>query len=129
MSFEGPEDFEAWLEAHGDEAPAVWVKLAKKGTGIRSLTLAQAIEVALCFGWIDSLGRRVDDEWFKLRFTPRRPKSNWSARNRGTAEALIALGRMRPAGLAEVEQAKADGRWDAASGTGATAETPPRTDL
>jgi uncharacterized protein YdeI (YjbR/CyaY-like superfamily) len=122
MFFAGPEDFEAWLEAHGGEADDVWVRLAKKGTAISSVTLPEAIEVALCFGWIDSLGRRVDDDWFMLRFTPRRPRSNWSARNRRTAEELIAAGRMRPAGLAAVEQAKAEGRWEAASPAGPAAE-------
>jgi uncharacterized protein YdeI (YjbR/CyaY-like superfamily) len=112
--FERPEDFEAWLDAHGEQADEVWVGLAKKGRDVRSLTLEEAIEVALMFGWIDSLGRRFDDDWFMLRFTPRRPKSNWSARNRQKVQELIAAGRMRPAGLAEVERAKADGRWDAA---------------
>lgn len=113
MFFERAEDFEAWLEAHADEADEVWIGLAKKGRPVRSLTFDEAVEVALCFGWIDSLGRRLDDDWFRLRFTPRRAKSNWSARNRQRVEALIAAGRMRPAGLAEVERAKADGRWDA----------------
>jgi uncharacterized protein YdeI (YjbR/CyaY-like superfamily) len=115
LHFERPEDFEAWLEAYGDEADEVWIRVAKKGSSVRSLSVDEAVEVALCFGWIDSLGRRLDDEWFLLRLTPRRPRSNWSARNRERAEALIAAGRMRPAGLAEVERARADGRWGTAS--------------
>jgi uncharacterized protein YdeI (YjbR/CyaY-like superfamily) len=115
--FERREDFEAWLEAHGNDADEVWIRLAKKGSSGRSLTVDEAVEVALCFGWIDSLGRRLDDEWFLLRLTPRRPRSNWSARNRQRVEALTAAGRMRPAGIAEVERAKADGRWDAARGS------------
>ena len=80
--------------------------------------------MALCFGWIDGKGRRIDDDWFLQRFTPRRPRSTWSKVNRQKAEALIAAGRMRPAGLAEIERAKADGRWEAAYDGMATASVP-----
>jgi uncharacterized protein YdeI (YjbR/CyaY-like superfamily) len=115
MFFETAEDFAGWLEAHGREADEVFIGLAKKNSAKTSPTLEEAIDVALCFGWIDSLGRRLDDDWFRLRFTPRRPRSNWSARNRRRAEELISAGLMREPGLAEVERAKADGRWDAAA--------------
>jgi uncharacterized protein YdeI (YjbR/CyaY-like superfamily) len=122
--FEGPEEFEAWLERHGQAADEVWVRMAKKETGIASLDWARAVEVALCFGWIDGQARRIDDTWWMQRFTPRRPRSNWSKINRRKAEALIAAGRMRAAGLAEVAAAKADGRWDAAYEGMATASVP-----
>ena len=119
-----PEDFEAWLEAHGESAAEVWVKMAKKHTGITSLEWAGAVEVALCFGWIDGQSRRIDDDWHMQRFTPRRPKSTWSKINRQKVQALTAAGRMRPAGLAEVEGAKADGRWHAAYDSPSTASVP-----
>jgi uncharacterized protein YdeI (YjbR/CyaY-like superfamily) len=122
--FEGPDDFEAWLEEHGDASGEVWVKMAKKHTGIESLDWARAVEVALCFGWIDGQSRRIDDDWYLQRFTPRRPKSTWSKINREKVQALTAAGRMRPAGLAEVERAKADGRWDAAYDSMTTASVP-----
>lgn len=122
--FDGPEAFEAWLERHADTADGVWVRMAKKGTGVASLDWAAGVEVALCFGWIDGQARRIDDEWFMQRFTPRRPRSTWSKVNREKAEALTAAGRMRPAGIAEVERARADGRWDAAYDGMATATVP-----
>jgi uncharacterized protein YdeI (YjbR/CyaY-like superfamily) len=112
--FEGLEAFEAWLEQHGDDADEVWVRIAKKQTGIESLDWAGGVEVALCFGWIDGQARRIDDDWYMQRFTPRRPRSTWSKINRDKVEKLTAAGRMRTAGLAQVEAAKADGRWDAA---------------
>ena len=122
--FEGPEAFEAWLEAHGEESDRLWVRMAKKHTGIASLDWAAAVDVALCFGWIDGRSRRVDDEWFVQSFTPRRPGSIWSKVNRQKVERLTAAGRMRPGGLAEVERAKADGRWDAAYDGMANASVP-----
>jgi len=122
--FEGPEGFEAWLEEHGDGADELWIRMAKKGTGIASLDWTRAVDVALCFGWIDGQSRRVDDAWFLQRFTPRRRRSLWSKVNREKVEALTAAGRMRPAGVAEVERARADGRWDAAYDGVATATAP-----
>jgi uncharacterized protein YdeI (YjbR/CyaY-like superfamily) len=92
----------------------VWIKVAKKGSGIASVDTAQALDVAICFGWIDSRREALDGDYFLQRYTPRRPRGRWSRINREKAERLIAEGRMRPAGLAEVERAKADGRWDAA---------------
>jgi uncharacterized protein YdeI (YjbR/CyaY-like superfamily) len=122
--FATPEDFEAWLEAHGESAAEVWVRMAKKHTGLTSLDWAGGVEVALCFGWIDGQSRRIDDDWHMQRFTPRRQKSTWSKINRQKVQALTAAGRMRPAGLAEVERAKADGRWDAAYDSPTTASVP-----
>jgi uncharacterized protein YdeI (YjbR/CyaY-like superfamily) len=124
LFFDGPDAFEAWLEEHGEDSDGVWVKMAKKHTGIASLNWARAVEVALCFGWIDGQSRRVDDDWFLQRFTPRRPKSTWSKVNRDKVAALTGAGRMRPAGLAEVARAQADGRWDAAYDPPATARVP-----
>lgn len=106
--------WEAWLEAEHADMPGVWLKIARKASGIASVTYAEALDVALCFGWIDGTRRSHDDAWFVQRFTPRRRGSRWSKRNTEKVEALIAAGRMRPAGIAEVEAAKADGRWDAA---------------
>lgn len=119
-----PAAWEAWLEAEHERTPGVWLQLAKKGTGIPSVAQAEAVEVALCFGWIDGLARRVDDTWWRQRFTPRRQRSVWSKINVDRATRLIAEGRMRPAGLREVERAQADGRWDAAYDGPATARVP-----
>jgi len=122
--FDGPEAFEAWLEVHGSSSDGIWVRMAKKGTGIASLDWTRGVEVALCFGWIDGQSKRIDDLWFMQRFTPRRPRSMWSKVNRTKVEALVAAGRMRPAGHAEVERAKADGRWERAYDGVATATVP-----
>jgi uncharacterized protein YdeI (YjbR/CyaY-like superfamily) len=112
LPFADPQAFEAWLDDHHAAEPGVWVKFAKKGRGIASITLPEAIEVAMCFGWIDSKMHGYDEDHYVLRYQPRRPKSAWSQRNKELAERLITDGRMRPAGLAAVESAKADGRWD-----------------
>ena len=112
--FDDAADFRAWLEENHADADGLWLKIAKKGSGVESVNYAEALELALCFGWIDSQKRGFDDTFFLQRFTPRRPRGKWSQINRAKAEELIAAGAMRPAGLAEVEAAKADGRWDAA---------------
>jgi len=122
--FDGPKAFENWLEANGETSAEVWVRMAKKHTGISSLDWARAVEVALCFGWIDGQSRRIDGDWYLQRFTPRRATSTWSKINREKVQALTEAGRMRPAGLAEVERAKADGRWEAAYDSVATASVP-----
>ncbi len=122
--FEGPEAFEAWLDLHGDASDGLLVRMAKKHTGVASLDWTRGVEVALCFGWIDGQSRRIDADWFVQKFTPRRRRSIWSKVNRQKVDALEAAGRMRPAGLAEVERAKADGRWDAAYDSVATATVP-----
>ena len=113
-----------WLEKNHATAPGIWLKLAKKGSGVRSVDYAEAVEVALCYGWIDGLVRRLDEDFYVQRFTPRRPRSKWSKINRGKVEELIASGKMKPAGLAEIDRAKADGRWDAAYDPPSTSEVP-----
>jgi uncharacterized protein YdeI (YjbR/CyaY-like superfamily) len=114
IAFESCEAWEAWLEKHHADAREVWVKLAKKGVGIPSVSYDDAVEVALCYGWIDGQARSLDTEFWAQRFTPRARRSKWSQSNRERARMLIETGRMKPAGLREVERAKADGRWDAA---------------
>ena len=118
-------ELEAWLEAEHAESEGIWLKIAKKGSGVGSVSYAEAVELGLCFGWIDGQGMRLDDRHYLQRFTPRRPRSKWSRLNRDRAEALVAAGRMRPSGLAAVEAARADGRWDAAYEPPSTAEVPP----
>jgi uncharacterized protein YdeI (YjbR/CyaY-like superfamily) len=113
LPFATPQAFERWLDASHADQPGLWVKFAKKGRGIASLTLPEATEVAACFGWVDSKLHGYDDDYYVLRFQPRRPRSNWSAGNQALAARLIAEGRMRPAGLAQAERARANGRWDA----------------
>ncbi|WP_209305525.1 YdeI/OmpD-associated family protein [Blastococcus sp. CT_GayMR20] len=115
---------EAWLEAEHETAPGLYVKLAKKGSGIPSINWEQMVEVLLCFGWIDGRANRLDDSFYLQRVTPRRRKSVWSQKNVATVERLIAGGRMRPAGLAAVEAAKADGRWERAYAGPATVTLP-----
>jgi uncharacterized protein YdeI (YjbR/CyaY-like superfamily) len=121
--FRTPAAWEKWLSAHRDDR-GVWLKIAKKDAGIASVTYAQALEVALCHGWIDGQKRGFDERFFLQRFTPRRPRSPWSRINVGHAERLVAEGRMRPAGLREIEAAKADGRWQAAYAGAATMAVP-----
>ena len=116
----------AWLGKHHDDPAGVWLVLAKKGTEKpTSLTYDQALVEALCHGWFDGQVRRRDDATYRQRFTPRRRRSAWSKRNTGIAEQLLADGRMHQAGIAEVERAKADGRWDAAYAGPAGMEVPP----
>lgn len=124
LLFATPRDLEAWLEECHASSAGLWLKIAKKGSGVESVSYAQALGLALCFGWIDSQKRGFDERYFLQRFTPRRPRGKWSLINREKAEGLIASGAMRPAGLAEVEAAKADGRWEAAYAGQRTAEVP-----
>ncbi|BDU17132.1 YdeI/OmpD-associated family protein [Lysobacter auxotrophicus] len=116
--------WETWLAAHGDQA-GVWLKIAKKDTGARSVSYSQALDVALCHGWIDGLKRSCDARYFLQRFTPRKAKSLWSKLNVARVEKLVAAGRMQAAGLREVDAAKADGRWDAAYQAASVMEVPP----
>ena len=117
-------DLEAWIEKHGEESDGIWLKFAKKDSGIESVVYAEAVEIALSYGWIDGQAKRHDDHHYLQRFTPRRPRSKWSRINREKAERLIAESRMRPAGLREVERAKEDGRWDEAYDSPSTATVP-----
>jgi uncharacterized protein YdeI (YjbR/CyaY-like superfamily) len=115
----------SWLERHHKDPDGVWLVLAKKGTSEPTrLTYDQALEEALCFGWIDGQVRRRDEGTYRQRFTHRRARSPWSRRNVGHAERLTAAGRMTPAGAAEVERAKTDGRWEAAYAGQAEIEVP-----
>jgi uncharacterized protein YdeI (YjbR/CyaY-like superfamily) len=109
-----PAEWEDWLEENHAVSKGVWIRMAKKHTGIESVRYPEVLEIALCFGWIDGRREALDEQYFLQRYTPRRWRSNWSRINREKAEQLIADGRMRPAGLAEVERARADGRWEAA---------------
>lgn len=124
IAFSSREDFVQWLEAEHDESPGIWMKIAKKASGIPTIDYVEAIEVALCFGWIDGQRNKLDDDYFLQRFTPRRPKSPWSDINRQRVARLIEAREMRPAGLAQVESAKADGRWEAAYSPQKIAEVP-----
>lgn len=124
LDFPTREAWEAWLAAQPQGAAGLWLKIAKQGSGQASVTKAEAIDGALCHGWIDGQLDRFDDDWFLIRFTPRKPTSKWSANNRARAEALVAEGRVRPRGLAEIERARADGRWDAAYPPQSRAEVP-----
>lgn len=124
LPFAAPADWRAWLQAHHDRETEVTLKLYRKASGTLSITWEQAVIEALAFGWIDSVARPGgDDHWFQ-RFSPRKPRSSWSQKNRSHVDKLIAEGRMTPAGLALVEAAKADGRWDAAYSTATLSEVP-----
>jgi uncharacterized protein YdeI (YjbR/CyaY-like superfamily) len=122
--FPSPGAWEEWLTSVDGESAGVWLKLAKKGCAETTVTYAEALEVALCFGWIDGQKRPLSEDYWLQRFTPRKPRSKWSKVNRGKAEDLITAGRMRPAGLREVEAARADGRWAAAYEGQSTAAVP-----
>src|SRR5262245_370005 len=127
-SFESESAFEAWLSAHYDSEPEVWIKIHKKASGLPSVTPAQALDVVLCWGWIDGLRKGFDDRSFLQRYTPRGRNSRWSQINREHVARLVAAGRMTPHGRSVVDAAKADGRWDAAYAPirAATASTVPR---
>jgi uncharacterized protein YdeI (YjbR/CyaY-like superfamily) len=114
IPFASPAEWEQWLEDNHAVSEGVWIKMAKKDAGIDSVRYPEVLESALCFGWIDARREALDERYFLQRFTPRRPRSRWSRINREKAERLIADARMRPAGLAEVQRARADGRWEAA---------------
>ena len=116
--------WERWLEQH-PESTGVWLKIAKKDSGFPSVSYSEALDVALCHGWIDGQKKGYDAQCFLQRFTPRRARSTWSKINVARIESLVAAGRMRPAGLREVEAARADGRWDAAYDGARSMEVPP----
>jgi len=124
IPFSSPPEWEAWLSQNHDVAPGLWLKIAKKASGIPSITYAEALDGALCYGWIDGQKGSYDQEYYLQRFTPRRPKSNWSKHNREHVARLIEQGRMQPAGLRQVEAAKEDGRWQEAYDSQATIAVP-----
>ena len=120
-----PKEWKRWLHRHHAKSAGVWLQFFKKGTNIASLDHGTALDEALCYGWIDSQARRWDDRSYLQKFSPRRPRSNWSKINREHIERLTREKRMQPAGLLEVERAKADGRWDAAYDSPKNATIPP----
>jgi len=125
IAFPDATAFEAWLARNVDHRPGVWLKIAKKGSGVASLTDDEAVDLGLCYGWISGQRKSYDAMYYLQKYVPRRPRSRWSRVNVRKVEALTAAGRMRPSGVAEVEAAKADGRWDAAYESQKYATTPP----
>jgi uncharacterized protein YdeI (YjbR/CyaY-like superfamily) len=124
LAFADAAALERWLEAQPAGSPGLWIKFAKAGSGIASVTKPEAIDAALCHGWIDGQLDKYDDRHWLVRFTPRKARSKWSQVNRARATELLEAGRMRPGGLAQIEAAKADGRWEAAYAPASKAEVP-----
>lgn len=125
LAFEDLAALEHWLQAQPASSPGLWIKFAKADSGVASVSKAEAIDAALCHGWIDGQLDKYDDTYWLTRFTPRKARSKWSQVNRARAAELIEAGRMRADGLAQVQTAKADGRWDAAYAPASKAEVPP----
>jgi uncharacterized protein YdeI (YjbR/CyaY-like superfamily) len=125
IAFAHAAQWESWLADHHERENGVWLKIAKKGSGKTSVTIAEALDVALCYGWIDSQRRAYDADHYVQRYSPRRPGSAWSQVNVDKVEALMAAGRMREPGLAAIRAAQADGRWDAAYPRQRGATVPP----
>jgi uncharacterized protein YdeI (YjbR/CyaY-like superfamily) len=122
--FDAAADFEKWLAAQHESSAGLWIRIAKKETGIDSVDYPQALDVALCYGWIDGQKQSAGETHWLQRFTPRGPRSRWSQVNRKHTERLIEQGRMRPSGQAEIDRAKADGRWEAAYASPKNATVP-----
>jgi uncharacterized protein YdeI (YjbR/CyaY-like superfamily) len=122
--FKTRKDFAAWLEKNHKTSPALWVRIAKKNSGVSSITYGEGVEVALCYGWIDAQKLPEDETAWLQRFMPRRPRSIWSKVNREKVLALIASGEMKPAGLEEIDRARKDGRWEAAYDSPSAAAVP-----
>jgi uncharacterized protein YdeI (YjbR/CyaY-like superfamily) len=125
IAFRDVADFETWLAENVDLNAGVWLKIAKKGSGVASLTDDEAVDVGLCYGWISGQRKAFDEVYYMQKYVPRRPRSRWSQVNVRKVEELTAAGRMRPPGFAEVDAAKADGRWDAAYASQKEATVPP----
>jgi len=125
VSFADQAALERWLSAQPTDSDGAWIRFRKKGSRVASLSKAHAIDSALCHGWIDGQLDKYDAESWLIRFTPRRPRSKWSAANRKRALELISEGRMQASGQSEIDKAKADGRWDAAYASASKAEVPP----
>jgi uncharacterized protein YdeI (YjbR/CyaY-like superfamily) len=124
IAYQSPAAWEAWLEENHASSDGLWLKIAKKASGIPSITYQEAVDWALCYGWIDGQRQSFDEQWFLQRFTPRRSRSRWSQVNREKVQTLIERGLMRAAGYAEIERAKADGRWDDAYPSASNIEVP-----
>ena len=125
IAFRDADEFEAWLAEHVHLYAGVWLKIAKKSSGVASLTDDEAVDLGLCYGWISGQRKALDEVYYLQKYVPRRPRSRWSQVNVRKVEELMAAGRMRPSGLAEVEAAKADGRWAAAYESQKEATVPP----
>lgn len=124
LAFASPQKWEEWLAKNHSASKGLWLKIAKKGAETSTVNYAEALDIALCYGWIDGQKGALDEDFWLQKFTPRGPKSKWSKINRDKATALIDAGCMKPAGLAEIERAKADGRWDAAYDSQSKAAVP-----
>jgi uncharacterized protein YdeI (YjbR/CyaY-like superfamily) len=124
IAFESQRAWDAWLTSQPADSKGLWLKLAKKSSGIASVSKPEAVDTALCHGWIDGQLDSFDDDFWLIRFTPRQSASKWSEKNRARALQLAELGRMQPAGLNEIERAKKDGRWNAAYAPQSTAQVP-----
>ncbi len=124
IPFASQEDWERWLAEHHGTSKGLWLKIAKKDTGIDTVTYAEALDGALCYGWIDGQKGALDDQFWLQKFTPRGPRSKWSKINREKAGVLIEAGRVKPAGLAAIEQARSDGRWEQAYASQSKAVVP-----
>jgi uncharacterized protein YdeI (YjbR/CyaY-like superfamily) len=125
IAFRDAAEFEIWLSEHVDHTAGVWIKIAKKGSGIASLTDDEAVDVGLCYGWISGQRKGFDELYYLQKYVPRRPRSHWSQVTVRKVEELTVAGRMRPPGFAEVEAARADGRWEAAYESQKEATVPP----
>lgn len=124
LSFDTPKEFNQWLAKYYDKASSIWLRFYKKGSGKSGVNYDQALEEVLCYGWIDGIVKKYDAISYLQRFTPRRPKGNWSKRNTEIVEQLIREKRIKPSGMKEVEAARKDGRWDAAYASSANAKIP-----
>jgi uncharacterized protein YdeI (YjbR/CyaY-like superfamily) len=124
LAFPSPTAFASWLADNHTASPGIWLKISRKGSGVETVTYAEALDVAICYGWIDGQKGKLDDVYWLQRFTPRTARSKWSKINCDKATALIEADMMQPAGLRQVEAAKADGRWDAAYAGQRTATIP-----
>lgn len=124
LTFATQQEWDAWLDEHGSSSSGAWLRLAKKSADQPTVSYAQALESALCYGWIDGKKQAENAHYWLQRFTPRAARSIWSKINKEKAQALVASGRMRPAGMQEIERAKEDGRWDAAYASAGTSTVP-----
>lgn len=124
LLFEKSQEWEEWLSKNYDKFSAVWIKCAKKNTGAVSISYEQSLEIALCYGWIDGLINKYDEQYYVTRFSPRKPQSVWSKTNREVAEKLVKEGKMQKSGLAAIESAKANGRWESAYDSSKTMQIP-----
>lgn len=124
LTFKDQSAWESWLELTGSVSTGAWLRIAKKGAGIKTVSYAEALEIALCHGWIDGQKKAENEHYWLQRFTPRTARSIWSQINKAKAEALVSAGRMRPAGMREIDRAKKDGRWDAAYSSASNSVVP-----